>query len=474
MRKKATIIIILALSGYLVYFGIIIFSFDKETGKDYQMSHPVSRFYSPGTGPDRALVVDLPGDAASVRADLIMQAKKTLDISYYSAEAGQSTDIFWSLLLEAADRGVRVRVILDGMANGVMMKQKQALYALMAHPNIEVKLYEEPNLFLPWTFNNRLHDKYIIADEDTAILGGRNISDRFLAPDTYKGEIAYDRDVIVDNGGKDKEASVIHEMKRYFNEVFTSPYAKPAIGRISKKDISIGEEKKTELKRLLAESRKHAALAGNTFKWKEKLIETNKITLIHNPVTRFKKEPWVFYEIKQLMDTADQNAFFMSPYIVSGSDLSWAFLSDLNRRADVGILTNSQGSTPNFPAFSSYLLQREKLVESGVRIYEYQGDHSIHTKTYLVDDDISIIGSFNMDPRSAYLSTETMLVIHGEELQKQAVALNGGYLKKSLLVGPDGEYIMEEGSVEERLPGRMKEALLRICGIFTRFFSFLL
>lgn len=478
MRKKMGVWIILALvlaiAAYLVYFGIIIFSFQKEVGTDYETAHPASRFYSPAIGPDKALIVDSPGDAAAVRADMIEQAKETLDISYYSAEAGQSTNVFWSLLLEAADRGVRIRMILDGMANGVMMKQKDVLYALKAHPNIELRLYERPNLALPWTFNNRLHDKYIIADHKTAVLGGRNISDRFLAPDHYKGEIAYDRDVVVYNAGTEKEGSVINELERYFNEVYDSPYAKNALSKLGKQADSQGRKKREGLKKLLEETRKEAELKAIPFNWKEKLIETNKITLIHNPIARFNKEPWVLFEIKRLMGTADQEAFFMSPYIVSSRNLSWSFLGGLNRQADVRILTNSRGSTPNFPAFSSYLLQRKKLVESGIQIYEYQGEHSIHTKTYLVDDDISIIGSFNMDPRSAYFSTETMLVIHGEKLHKQASALNNIYLEKSLLIGPDGEYVVEEGSVEERIPGRMKTAFLKVCGYLTHFFSYLL
>ena len=233
MKKKMIFGVTGALLLYVLVFGFFIFLFDKEVSEAYRANHPVERFYSNQVGADRALLIDEPRDSAIVRVNMIEMAKESLDISYYSMISGKVTNTFWGLLLEAADRGVRVRIILDGIANGMKSDKKGILYAIEKHPNIELKFYEPINILKPWTLNNRLHDKYIIADEQIAVIGGRNIGDRFMVPNGYKGEVTFDRDVILYNKGK--QGSVIQELSAYFNVVYNSPYAKESVRRLTKK-----------------------------------------------------------------------------------------------------------------------------------------------------------------------------------------------------------------------------------------------
>ncbi len=88
------------------------------------------------------------------------------------------------------------------------------------HPNLELKLYEPVNPLKPWTLNNRLHDKAIISDKKIAIIGGRNIGDRFFAPDSYTKEITYDRDIIIVNTEQENPDSGLHEISAYFDMVW--------------------------------------------------------------------------------------------------------------------------------------------------------------------------------------------------------------------------------------------------------------
>lgn len=474
MFKKFMISLgVLALSYFLI-MGVFIFSFHKEVSKEYIASHSVNRFYSNKTGPDRAVMVDTPKDSSIVRVNMIEKAKESLDISYYSMESGQVTSTFWALLLEAADRGVKVRLILDGVANGVKLKQKEIMYAIKNHPNIELKFYEVPNLFKPWTLNNRLHDKYIISDHTIAVIGGRNISDRFMAPLGYKGEITYDRDVVIFNNRHKK--SVVQDLSQYFEEIYHSPFSVDSLRKLSSQEKKQGEAKAKQLKVLLSEERnKKENIFGKKIDWKEVTFPTKKITLIHNPITRFNKEPWVWFELNRLIQSAKKSVFIQSPYIVPAKKMMNGFYEDISERGvDITVLTNSRGSTPNYPAFSVYLNHRDNIVNSGAAVYEYQGEHSIHTKAYSIDDDLSLVGSFNMDPRSAFLSTETMMVIHSEEVKKQLDDITKGYLQKSLLIGEDYEYVVESDSIGERSSSRMKNVLLYIAGFIGRFFAYLL
>ena len=474
MKKKMIFGVLGALFLYVLVFGIFVFLFDKQVSETYRAEHPVERLYSDRVGGDRALLIDEPRDSAIVRVNMIETAEESLDISYYSMESGKVTNTFWGLLIEAADRGVRVRIILDGIANGLKGDKKEILYVMKKHPNIELKFYEPINIWKPWTLNNRLHDKYMIADNQIAVIGGRNIGDRFMVPDGYQGEVTFDRDVVLYKNGM--QDSVIQDLSAYFNMVYKSPYAKDTVGKLTKKQEKSAREKIDELQQSLQKERINKDnIFNKRIKWEQVTLPTNKITLIHNPIDRFTKEPWVWYEMNQLFQKAEKSIFLQSPYIIPSKKMMTGFFNEIQKDGvKLKVLTNSRASTPNYLAFSVYLNYRNKMVESGADIYEYHGEHSIHTKAYGIDDDMSLIGSFNIDPRSAFLSTETMVVIHSKEIKNQLDDMTNEYEKKSLLIGEDYKYIINESSIEERSVSMFKNILLKIIGFCGRFFEFLL
>ena len=179
--------------------------------------------------------------------------------------------------------------------------------------------------------------------------------------------------------------------------------------------------------------------------------------------------------MNQLFHKAEKSIFLQSPYIIPSKKMMSGFFNEIQKAGvDLKVLTNSRASTPNYLAYSVYLNYRKKMVESGADIYEYHGEHSIHTKAYGIDNDMSLIGSFNIDPRSAFLSTETMVVIHSKEIKNQLDEMTNGYEKKSLLIGEDYKYIVDESSIEERSVSLFKNVLLKIVGFCGRFFEFLL
>ena len=201
---------------------------------------------------------------------------------------------------------------------------------------------------------------------------------------------------------------------------------------------------------------------------------TKKITLINNPINRFSKEPRVWYEITQLIQAAKKSVFIQSPYVIPNGQMTKGFIDkSLFENIDISILTNSLASTPNLPAYSGYLNHRREIIDHGINIYELQSHDSIHTKSFVIDDDLILIGSFNMDPRSSYLSTESMVVIHSHELVEDFKDVAKEYVDKSLLVGSDYHYITKEGVKEEKV-SFIKKFLITSLSYLTRFFEFLL
>ena len=205
---------------YLLLCGLFIFLVHRPSSPKTNSE----RFFSDMVGPDRALIIEERSSAATIRIDLIEGAKSSLRIAYYAVHDGLSSDIFYASLIEAAERGVEVELLFDGIFHNLKGREKETYWALVNHPNIRVKFYEIPNLFKPWTINNRLHDKFILVDDTYVLLGGRNIGDKYFL-ENYPGSFVEDRDVLVVNTAENLEESVLGQFKLYFEYLWSPIYS---------------------------------------------------------------------------------------------------------------------------------------------------------------------------------------------------------------------------------------------------------
>lgn len=407
--KSVASILLALLVIYLLAGGIFIFMMYRPGG-NYNDEVSVSRFLGSGTGVDKALVVEERLDSALARINLIEGAEKSIDLAYYAVHDGLSSDLFYAVLIEAADRGVEVRLLFDGVFHNLKGKGKRTLSALLAHPNISIRFYEPLNLLLPWTVNNRLHDKVVIIDDTYALIGGRNIGDKyFLEP--YGGSLVEDRDVLIVNTTRTLESeSVLTSFARYYEELWESPYSKEQRAHSSEK----GETERL-LTRLSAARTLHPERFMDPIDWEAWALPTAKVSLITNPITRLNKEPHVLSEVMAAKVWATSTVEMQSPYIIPSS-LMRPYWTSTGDGVTLAYLTNSGASSPNYFAQGGYLKHRKRILEESDRLYEYHGKGSIHAKSYIFDSRLSMVGSFNLDARSSFLSTESMVVIDSEPL----------------------------------------------------------
>ena len=468
MKKRLSRAALAALILVLCYAAAAIVPYAVPVQVDPAFQDAFSRgdFYGDGTlsGPDRAGYVPIPQDAFALRLSLIETARHELIFSSYSTEAGETSDLFWGALLCAADRGVSVRIILDGMFGG--LGRGGTAQALAAHPNIELVYFNPINLLRPYTLNSRLHDKYLIADRQVMLLGGRNLSDAYFDPDGYDGPVSHDNDVLVWNtGGGD---SVIGDVAAYFESACAHELSEPAFGDPGRQAGSA----RVQADGLREKYRSYgAAQPLSEQQLTDLTVPTDKITLISNPFTGLPKQPLILWQLLQLAETAQSEVRIQSPYTVISSDIREQ-LAGLATEKRVVLLTNSLASSPNPPAFSAYLWNRAELAASGLLIYEYQSSDSIHGKSVLIDDRLSAVGSWNLDERSIDIDTEVMLVIDSAPFQQLLRARQGEILAQSLPVGPDGEYL--PGSVGPLPVPAGKKALFYGLSILSHLFGFLI
>jgi len=394
-----------------------------------------------------------PDDAFAARLYLIDHARRSLDVQYYIYENDLTGNVFSAHLLQAAQRGVKVRILLDDLSTA----GKDHTLALLAyHPNIELRLFN-PNrlrrsfrnlalLFDINTLGKRMHNKLLMADGVSAIFGGRNIGDVYFVPRTET--LFVDFDMLVTGSIM---PSLRGEFDTYWNS--TQSISSKALLDYDEKQIStLYNDNIGSLSRVLKafnKSKTGQFFADAPFNRKIKrdrleLYVADSATLYYddprkvtNPEERV--EYHMVPKIRKDLTGVDREVLFISPYFIP-SEMMMSQIRTLRQRGiKVTVITNSLASTDVFPVYGGYRNFIHDLDALGVIIYELKPDAiayldkiplkkkekkrfrtSLHTKLIVIDNDQLIVGSANLDPRSEKLNTELVVNITSKKLASTA------------------------------------------------------
>lgn len=462
-RIGKTIKIVIAL--YLIYAfatGVLPYLHSKPISQAFASSVNPSSFYRDMPCVDRVALVESPAEGFDTRIHILDEAEKRIDVSYYAMHMGESTDLFLGALLEAADRGVHVRILVDGQFGGLTGSHRAYAAAIGAHPNIELKIYNPPNVLKPWTWNGRLHDKYILIDDRLLLMGGRNIGDKYFAPKSYDGQLSYDRDVLIYNtaySSADTAGSVLFAVRDYMDSLWGSG----SVYEPFSKDTKRGMKKRQELQMAYEKFRLETPALFDHMEddYEAWTYAANCITFFHNDTQIGRKESKVGYILGRLLLDADASVVLQSPYIILDTQLEQLLGGLGGKQIEATILTNSVASSPNPVACTAYTGDRKTILKTGIKVWEYQGENSIHAKTYLIDDRLAVVGSYNLDPRSAYLDTEMMLAIDSVEFTRHLKEVQSEYLQQSLEVDSNGNY-RSSATAQKRAVPFFKRVLIAV------------
>ena len=364
---------------------------------------------------EQAICIEDNTDALRARLRVIEEAEDEILLSTFQLQDDQSSRDMYAALKHAADRGVKVKLLLDGGPGCFFFRISKYFRALGSHENVEIRLYNPVKLLKPWTLNYRMHSKCLVADDSVYISGGRNTIDLFLG--NYKNMHNIDRDILVYSAIKD-EGNSVHQVINYFDDMWNLDvnknlsYKKTDKTEIAEKEL---DERYDSLKIKYPEGFRDVDWANET-------IPVNHIYYLSNPADDTVKAPKLWDSICNILNKGKE-IIIQTPYIICSPEM-YEDVSELTSGdRDVRIITNAIETGANPWGCTDYLNHKQDILDTGVEVFEYMGKHSAHTKTILVDDNISLVGSFNMDMRSSYLNTESMLVIDSPEindyLQKQ-------------------------------------------------------
>lgn len=385
-----------------------------------------------GSGADRVLCIDDNQEALLWRLRTMEAAGQELILSAYGMSEDESGLDIMASLLHTAERGVQVRILVDGLSEFLDLRSSKPFQALAASPQVEVRIYNPVSLLKPWRLNYRMHDKYLAADDTVYILGGRNIKNLSLGD--YQEKKDHDRDVLVYSMEPSTQNS-IHQVKDYFESVWSLETTEPFPAPEAPDEAQL--ELLRQRRRTLEETWPELLSQPD---WEAITLPTNGITLLTNPIQAGNKAPELWATLMRLMEEGD-SVVVQTPYLICNQIMYQDLTALAAAGKEISIITNAVESGANPWGCADYMNQKPKLRQTGVHLYEYLGNHSAHRKTVLIDDHLSLVGSFNFDMRSAYLDTELMLLIDSPELNRHLRSMAQDNMAQSRHVFPDGSEV---------------------------------
>lgn len=380
----------------------------KPVSQTYARMFSARRFYGDGPGNERVAYVRDNGEALLYRLRMIEAARREVILSTFEFHADHTGKDVLAALLCAADRGVEIKLIVDGISGFFDMRNDPYFQALAAQKTVSVKIYNPVSLLRPWRLPARLHDKYLLVDGSQYLLGGRNTFDLFLGDRSGKQNI--DRELFVYETVQGGQNSA-REMRTYFEAVWGLQESRPFSGRADARPAAALAQLRARYDSL----RERYPAAYTDWDLERLTVPAGRISLLSNPIQAENKEPWIWYALCRLMGDGRQVTVY-TPYLICGREMYAGLAALTARGVQVDCIINDAASGANPFGCADYLNQKRNIWKTGVKVYEYMGPHSSHTKAVVVDRRLSILGSYNFDMRSTYQDTELMLAVDSPAL----------------------------------------------------------
>lgn len=465
MKGKKVLFVVLIL--IVVYLLVVALPYvgHKEVKEETKAEFDPQECYSDELGPERVKAVLDAKESMEMNLRAINNAKESIIVTTYKIMPDDAGRDIMAALMEAADRGVKVEFMTNGINELVNLRNDPFIQAFAGYHNVTFRVYNKISLAKPWKIQASLHSKYLICDDKMYLLGGRNIFNLFMGD--YGKHHNKDSELFVYETGDIKGTS-LEQVVDYQKSLLSS--GEVTLYKVKEKDEKIKTAQR-ELEKRRDYLKKKYPDVYKDYDWMSNTVETNKITLLSTPIKAESKRPNLWYYLNEIAKQGKEVSIY-TPYLICGDEM-YKDMSELTKNTnEVSIITNSVENGANPFGCSDYLNQRDNILDTGVKVHEFSGKNSIHMKAWLVDDDMSVLGSFNMDMRSTYIDTELMLAVDSKDLNKILRADFNKTLEGTRSVRDDGSYKYENNYMRKEMKPIKKTiyGIMRITSTFTRRF----
>lgn len=360
-------------------------------------------------------------EALQCRFDLIQQAEHEILLSYFIFKDDQVGKAIMHLLVEASQkRGVKVKIMVDGHNYKINKK----IRAYLASQGVEIRKFKVKRIGKFGLFRG-LHEKIFIVDNKWLIAGGRNIEDKYYG--LNKKYNFKDLDVLVEGKDVCKDAR-FHFFESWYNPKVSYPlkFSKRHIVKIK----SVPNTLEIAFKQISSKFKKRD---DPKYNWLQDAFNTNrKISFFHDDLFQLRDSFYIKSDLKdnkctsellKLMNGAQNNIIIENPYFIPTPTWEKFFKKAQKKGIKITVLVNSNQSNDMIVYQAAYLNRRKTLLNLGLNIWEYQGPKKLHLKTIIIDEKISIVGSYNFHYPSEILNTEVMVVVEDQAIADYHIKL---------------------------------------------------
>lgn len=340
----------------------------------------------------------------TLRLRMIDAAQEEIILSYFSTTEESDPAQILAALKIAAERGVKVRFMVDYLSDRLSANMLKYLGEI----GIEMRYFNAPTLRNIFRFDRRMHDKLLIVDRHYLLVGGRNLDERYFEPDLNVSGTFYDYDEMY-------TGTVAREAAQYFDERWKSSWTTRANMRRNERRTRRPDNREEYI---LLEAGTEAAYNLRKSEARDKPLEQlvikpcTKVAFVANHPHKRKRNRPVEEAFIAEIDRAQKTIDLQNAYILFTRPVKRSLRNALDRGVQVRIVSNSLQSFDIPTFYGSYLNLRPRLLRWGIEIHEFRKAQTMHSKVAIMDSATTIVGSFNLDPRSAKRNSETIVIAY--------------------------------------------------------------
>jgi putative cardiolipin synthase len=361
---------------------------------------------------DSLLILDKEKMSMNYKIGLILQAQKSISLSYYAINEDEVGLKYAAAICYKLQQGVKVKIIIEKSRS----KITDNLVQLFKDYGVEIMYYNSFRLHKIAKNFSWLHDKLLVVDSAYAVLGGRNLNNKYYPNSETQTELVDFETLIKGNSG-----AAAHV---YIDMLMHSQYAnKP---RVKKKyiDTACYHRLKEIIEKNIAAYQKKSPENNNQL-----LQSANAITFVHDRYNRWPKSKTIADTILKTLENAKTSIVIESPYLIPPIRFMKALKHARKRGVNITLISNSPQVSDAKIIAAAYMNDRKKYLKHKINVFEYNGEKMLHDKLFLVDDSVAIVGSYNFDNISYRMNSEVIAKINDAQFGKQLKQLIDKRLK---------------------------------------------
>lgn len=372
---------------------------------------------------NKVYLLESEAEGLQAKLDLINSAQKEIMVAYYAIYEDDTGLAVLSACVHAAKRGVDVRIIVESLSSRI----SKGMLDYLCNYNIPVQYFNKFSWKKGWNNITSMHDKLLVVDGKYFITGGRNLTNNYYSKFNRSKKKFIDLEIFT-------EGEVVSQASKYFNHVWTAPFTKYMNNKVYKTTLKDYKHIEAVLDSIYNIQQFHPVKY-----WSDKTDPVQKINFIRDYYHILPRTRFVSNKVMSLIYEADSTIQIESPYLTPPRSIRKALRNAAFKKVKIEINSNAAYVTDVPASSAAYANDRDLYLKWGIHAYEFEGQSTLHSKAMVIDNKITVIGTYNLDNLSHQFNSETITVIEDTAFAHKVSRIIKSRLKQSTLISDEDE-----------------------------------